>query len=72
MVTKKQYLELIVAVDIYLTPHECNLCMVCYLETRKISGPFPCLARVIRLCYMLESLQLRKRWVAWFPSPEIQ
>lgn len=40
MVTKKQCLELIVAVDIYLTPHEWNLCMVHYLETRKDFGTF--------------------------------
>lgn len=40
MVTKKQCLNLIVAVDIYLTPHEWSLCMVRYLETRKDLGTF--------------------------------
>ena len=41
MVTKKQCLNLIVAVDIYLTPHEWSLySMVCYLETRKDFGTF--------------------------------
>jgi hypothetical protein len=40
MVTKKQCLDLIVAVDIYLTPHDWRLCMVRYLETRKDFGTF--------------------------------